>query len=111
MSITRCKREHTYQQMMHWLSHIQDEQANGFHRYDEYAARILCELRGIRAPKKSLRWTDFLVKFVFRRPGAVMKPKQQEPAVTKAYLHAAMGIIDEKREQLRHGIGTTGPSG
>lgn len=107
MSLTRCKREHTYSQMIHWLNHIQDEQANGFHRYDEYAARILCELRATRAPKKAWKWSDFLIKFVFRKPGQTKTRKRQDPNLTKAYLHAAMGIVDEKREQMINGTGTT----
>lgn len=107
MSIVRCKREHTYRQMLHWLAYIQNEQQEGFHRYDDYAARILCELRGIRDPKKRHNWKDFLIKFVFRDK---KKTPVQSPELTKLYLHMAMGIIDDKREKLKHGNGTPSAS-
>lgn len=76
----------------------------GFHRYDEYAARILCELRGIRAPKKAWNWKDFLIKFTFKKKST--GPVQQDPELTKKYLHIAMGIVDPK--EVENGTRTSG---
>lgn len=110
MSLTRCKREHTYSQLVKWLKFIEDQHANGFHRYDEYAARIWCELRALRIPKRSWNWKDFLLKFIFKKNEPARR-KLQDPSITKAYLHAAMGITDDRRQEMVNGTRATDTSG
>lgn len=83
--------------MYEWIEHIQDEHTEGFHRYDEYAARILCELRGIKAPRKTWNYKDFFLKFSFKKK---VTPKATAVDMNKIYLHAAMGILDDKREEF-----------
>lgn len=86
--------------------HIRDEIVSGFHRYDEYAARILCELRSIRAPKKQWNWKDFLIKFTFKKKTS--EQVAQDPEITKKYLHIAMGLVSPKEMGPNDGTRTTG---
>jgi hypothetical protein len=102
MSLSRCKREHTIRQRDDWLHYIQHHHTKGFHRNDDYLAKILCELRLLRIPKAKAKWTDFRITYEFKRKKS--KPKQ-DPAVTKAILHATLGISNGANN------GTTGTPG
>ncbi len=100
MSLYRCKKEHTTRQRDEWLMYIRHHHSKGFHRADEYLAKILAELRATRSPKTNTKWTDFLIKYEFK----VRKRIKQSPDVTKAILHATLGIGNEP------GNGTSNPA-